>query len=151
MRIILLLFLFVLILVSYQDRKSMEIKDGCHIMILLLAVMEIFDEPEMGILSRLLGALCISAPMLVLALLVTGAFGGGDIKLMAAAGLFLGWKSTIIAAVIAVFAAGVYAAFLIIRKKAGKRSSFALGPFLCAGLAVSALWGEELWQLWQSW
>lgn len=151
MKIILLLFFVILILVSYQDRKSMEIKDGCHIMILLLAVMEIFAEPEMGILSRLLGALCISAPMLVLALLVTGAFGGGDIKLMAAAGLLLGWKSTITAAVIAVFAAGVYAAFLIIRKKASKGSSFALGPFLCAGLAASALWGEELWQLWQSW
>ena len=66
----------------------MEIKDGCHAAIVLLAAAAMLLDRNTGIASRLLGALCVSAPMLALTLVIPGAFGGGDIKLMAAAGLF---------------------------------------------------------------
>lgn len=151
MGILLLAFLGVLIIVSYQDIKSMEIKDGCHAAIAVLAVTAIFIEPETDVVSRLLGALCISVPMLALSLIVSGAFGGGDIKLMAAAGLFLGWKAMVVSAVLALFAAGGYALLLVVKRGADKGERFALGPFLSTGLAVGALWGEGLWQLWLSW
>lgn len=83
-----------------------------------------------------------------LSLLIPGAFGGGDIKLMAAAGLFLGWKSTVISAVLAVFAAGAYGLYIRMIKKAGRGQCFPFGPFLCAGMAAAVLWGKELWEFW---
>ena len=137
--------------VSYQDIKYREIHDGCHIAVIVLAVMAASAGTETGLLSRLLGVLCVSAPMLVAALIIPGAFGGGDIKLMAAAGLFLGWKSTIVSAVLAVFAAGVYGVLLIARKKEYRGRRFAFGPYLSAGMAAGALWGEKLWQMWYGW
>ena len=130
-------FFIVLLAASYQDIKKMEIKDGCHAAIVLLAAAAMLLDRNTGIASRLLGALCVSAPMLALTLALPGAFGGGDIKLMAAAGLFLGWKSTVISAVLAVFAAG-----------AGRGQCFPFGPFLCAGMAAAVLWGKELWEFW---
>lgn len=150
MEILLLAFFGILIIASYQDIKRMEIKDGCHIGIAVLAVIAIFIVPETDIVSKLLGALCISVPMLALTLIIPGAFGGGDIKLMAAAGLFLGWKALVVSAVLAIFAAGGYALFLVVKKRADKGWRFPLGPFLSMGLAVSALWGEDLWRLWLS-
>lgn len=151
MKVLLFVFFSILIVVSCQDIRRMEIKDGCHIAIAVLAAAAILIDQETDILSRLLGALCISVPMLTLTLMVPGAFGGGDIKLMAAAGLFLGWKAAVVSAVLALFAAGGYALYLIIKKREDKGRRFPLGPFLSMGLAVSALFGESLWQLWLSW
>lgn len=141
-------FFIVLLTASYQDIKKMEIKDGCHAAIVLLAVAAMLLDRNTGIASRLLGALCVSAPMLALTLALPGAFGGGDIKLMAAAGLFLGWKSTVISAVLAVFAAGAYGLYIRMIKKAGRGQCFPFGPFLCAGMAAAVLWGKELWEFW---
>lgn len=45
---------------------------------------------EHGLIDRLIGALIVSVPMLLLALAIPGAFGGGDIKLMAVSEHFLG-------------------------------------------------------------
>lgn len=151
MEVLLLVFFSILIVVSCQDIRRMEIKDGCHIAIAVLAAAAILIAPDTDILSRLSGALCISVPMVMLTLMVPGAFGGGDIKLMAASGLFLGWKVAVVSAALALFAAGGYALFLIVKKKADKGQRFPLGPFLSIGLAVSALFGESIWQLWLSW
>lgn len=115
---------------------------------MLLAAAAMLLDRNTGTASRLLGALCVSAPMLALSLLIPGAFGGGDIKLMAAAGLFLGWKSTVISAVLAVFAAGAYGLYIRMVKKAGRGQCFPFGPFLCAGMAAAVLWGKELWEFW---
>lgn len=150
MTILQLAFLGILIIVCCQDIRRMEIKDSCHIAIAVLAVIGVFIEPEISVILRLLGALCISVPMLALALVIPGAFGGGDIKLMAAAGLFLGWKAAVVSAAATIFAAGGYALFLLLKEKADKKQCFPLGPFLSTGLAVGALWGESLWQLWIS-
>ena len=133
MEVLLLVFFSILIVVSCQDIRRMEIKDGCHIAIAVLAAAAILIAPDTDILSRL------------------SAFGGGDIKLMAASGLFLGWKAVVVSAALALFAAGGYALFLIVKKKADKGQRFPLGPFLSIGLAVSALFGESIWQLWLSW
>ncbi len=150
MRILMLAFFIVLLAVSYQDMKRMEINDGCHIAIAVLAAIAAFAGMGPGISSRLLGALCVSVPMLALTLIFCGAFGGGDIKLMAAAGLFLGWRDTVISAVLAVFAAGAYALYLILKGGADKGKRFPFGPFLCAGMAAAVLCGDKIWKFWMN-
>ena len=88
------------------------------------------------------GALCVSVPMLLLCLAVPGGFGGGDIKLMAAAGLLLGWSQAFVAAFLAVLSGGAYAAYLLARGRAGRRDHIAFGPFLCAGIAAALFAGD---------
>ena len=49
------------------------------------------------LVSRLVGIFAASGVLFVLAMLYKGGMGGGDIKLMAAAGFLLGWRNVLIA------------------------------------------------------
>ena len=115
-----------------------------HILILLLAVVQCMLVPEHGLPDRLLGAVIVSVPMLALTLLVPGAFGGGDIKLMAVSGLFLGTAPTVVAMFLSLVAGGGFAVSMLLMKKMEKNDQFAFGPFLAFGLAVSVLWGDAI-------
>jgi len=100
-----------------------------------------------GLTDHLIGAVCVSVPMLLLTLLVKGAFGGGDIKLTAAAGLFLSWRFVLAGTLLGMFISGFYGIYLLLLKKAEKKSKIKLVPFLAYGLATAALFGEQLIRL----
>ena len=75
------IYLGILFVIALVDWHIQMIYDRFHIMILILAILDFMLYPEMGIATRLTGMGIISVPMLVLALAIPGAFGGGDIKL----------------------------------------------------------------------
>lgn len=137
-------YLGILLVVALIDRDTQMIYDRFHFMILILAVGNLMLFPQHGILDRLIGAVIISVPMLVLALMIPGAFGGGDIKLMAVCGLFLGTAPVVCAAFLGIVTGGIYAAVMLASGKLGKKDQFAFGPFLALGLAVAALWGDRI-------
>ena len=141
------LFLLLLVACACADINAGIVPDLAVILIAVLGVIQFivvegFTVP--GLISRLIGLVCISVPMLVVSLLMKGAFGGGDIKLMAAAGLYLGWRLTLAGAFIGLFISGLYGIYLLILKKAGKKSTIKLAPFLAFGLSLAALFGEVL-------
>lgn len=140
-------FYCIMTVTAFLDIDTMEIEDGCWIAAALLAVAAYFTMPGHGIADRLIGMVCVSVPMLLLALAIPGAFGGGDIKLMAGCGLFLGWRATLVATVIAILLGGGYGVWLLAAKKAERKSHFAFGPFLCTGMAVAVMYAEELIRL----
>ena len=82
-----------LIVASGIDIDTMEIPYGASLVIALLGVAEtiisIFTK-EMPWYDHLIGAVVIAVPFAVLA--IFGAMGGGDVQLMAASGLLLGWS-----------------------------------------------------------
>ena len=66
--------------------------------------------------------------------------GGGDVKLMAAAGLVLGWKRAILAFLIGCILGSV---IHIVRMKVTKADHvLAMGPYLAAGILIAALRGD---------
>lgn len=65
--------------------------------------------------------------------------GGGDVKLMAMVGAFIGWKLALLAFFIAPFFGAVYG---VIEKIRTKDSTIAYGPFLALGSLVSLFWGN---------
>ncbi|MBF0385838.1 MAG: prepilin peptidase [Candidatus Omnitrophica bacterium] len=67
--------------------------------------------------------------------------GGGDVKLMAMIGAFLGWKLAILTFFIAPFFGAIFG---IIEKIRTKESAIAYGPFLALGALVSLFWGEKI-------
>lgn len=137
-------FFCVLTVVTLMDWDTMEIEDGCEIAILILAVISLFVIPEITIVQRLIGAVCVSVPMLILAILIPGAFGGGDIKLMAAAGIFMGWKLTLISTALGILFGGAYGIAVLVTKKLDRKDHFAFGPFLCIGMALGLVFGEQM-------
>ncbi len=78
------IYMGILTVVAFIDWNTKIIYDRFHIFIVLLGIAAIWVFPEHGIKEKLFGAVIVSVPMLVLALLIEGAFGGGDIKRMAA-------------------------------------------------------------------
>ena len=70
------------------------------------------------------------------------AIGDGDIKLMAATGLLLGWKLNFLALGIGCIAGSVIHLILMKIKK-GERQ-FALGPYLSLGVYITMICGEQL-------
>lgn len=137
-------FLSMLTVVAFVDQDTMEIPNGFVIGIFIIALISVFFFKEPGIIERLIGMVSISVPLLLITLVIAGAFGGGDMKLMAAAGFYLGWKMSLLAFFCAVFVGGGYGIYLLATRKKGKKDHFAFGPFLCIGMAIALLAGENL-------
>lgn len=137
-------FFAILTVIALVDMDTMEIPDGFIVAVLVIGVVSFFTMPELHFVERIVGFFSVSLFLLLIALIIPGAFGGGDIKLMAAAGLIMGWKLNVLALFIAILGGGFYGIILLARKKKGRKDHFAFGPFLCLGLAISLLWGAEL-------
>jgi len=92
-----------LIVASGIDIDRMEIPYGCSIVIaglgVIATIISVFTG-DMPWYDHLIGAAAIAVPFALLAMF--GAMGGGDVQLMAAAGLLLGWKNIIPAAAIGI-------------------------------------------------
>lgn len=142
--IIVSIFLILLAACAAADINKGIVPDLICVLIAILAVISIFTEDItlQSLLNHISGSLVLFVPMLIVALLVKGGFGGGDIKLMAAAGLFLGLDKTIIAGFISFLIAGIYAVYILLTKKKGARDKVKIVPYLALGCAFSELFGS---------
>ena len=142
--IINVIYIAILLCVAWQDYKTRIIRNKFHIIIFSLAIVQMLLISEYRITDRLIGMLAVSVPMLLLTLLIPGGFGGGDIKLMAASGFFLGTRSVLCAMILAIIAGSVYGIIMLKNRKRDRKDQFAFGPFLAIGLAIAAFWGNEI-------
>lgn len=97
-----------------------------------------------GFFYTLAGAGALLAAGLLMAWISRGAFGGGDIKLLAAAGAALGALNGIMLLAAAFFAAGIVAwPLLLLRWLAPKRfggiKELPMAPFIAVGAAAALL------------
>ncbi len=137
MRIItMLVIVSILLVISIIDFKIRIIPNELNILLFISGIWSSFIFREVTFLSRFLGIFSVSIPMLILAIFCSGGLGGGDVKLMAASGMILGIKWNIFAACTGLFLGGLYGFFLLITKRAKRKDCFALGPFLCIGIAT---------------
>jgi len=141
-----LLIAVVLLYIAVVDAKTMEIPDECSFLLGILAFISIWVEPEISMTDRIIGACCISVPMYMLCLLISNAFGGGDIELTFVMGFYLGWENMLVGMFLAVLVGGMQASNLLIggKVKAGENAHMAFGPALCVGMIIAMFWGEEL-------
>ena len=73
----------------------------------------------------------------LLAVITKGAIGGGDIKLLAAMGLWFGFRSLIIIIIYGLLSGGVAALLMLITKQKKRDSYFAYGPyFALSGIGI---------------
>jgi leader peptidase (prepilin peptidase)/N-methyltransferase len=73
-----------------------------------------------------------------------GGMGGGDMKLGAMLGAFLGWPLVLLAIFLAVLAGGAVALVLLTLGRKGRKDPVPFGPFLALGGAITSLWGDPL-------
>ena len=118
----------ILTVVALMDMDTLEIYDRFPVLLFVCGIAAHILIPSLGIKSRLIGCVIVSVPMLLLALIVPGGFGGGDIKLLSAAGAWLGVELLLYVILLSCLVFGIYA--LIRRQRAG-----AFGP----AIAISAI------------
>jgi leader peptidase (prepilin peptidase)/N-methyltransferase len=70
--------------------------------------------------------------------------GGGDIKLLAMIGAFLGWKSTVLTIMIGALAGAVVGIALILLNIMRRDQYLPFGPFLVLGALISMFFQQEL-------
>lgn len=137
-------FLGMLTVVAFVDIDTMEIPNGFVVTILIIGLVSMVSMPGLTLTERLAGFFSVSLPLTLITLAVPGAFGGGDIKLMAACGLLLGWKLNLVSLFLAVLSGGFYGIYLLLAGKKGRKEHFAFGPFLCLGMFTAVFWGNQL-------
>lgn len=137
-------YLGVLMTIALIDWDTRVIYDRFHIVILLLGIAGLWLFPEHSVTDRLIGAVIVSLPMFLIAIAIEGAFGGGDIKLMAVSGFFLGWRGILIAMFLGLLFGSAYAIGMMAVKKLNRKDHIAFGPFLALGLTVSLFYGDKL-------
>ena len=130
-----------LLVLSVIDFRTYEIPIGINLFILALGLIHLVfhlgDWLEYGI-----GLLAVSGFLWLLYQLSGGtAIGGGDVKLMGAAGLLLGWKLAIVAFLFGCILGSVI--HVIRMKVSGAESKLAMGPYLSAGIFIAVLWGNQ--------
>ena len=108
-----------------------------------------------AVTGALAGALAGGAPLLAIDMvsrmvLRKDGMGGGDVKLMAMAGLYLGWTASLIALLLAVVAGGLAGAILLATKRLKRGDYFPFGPFLAGGAYASMLFCGTILQLYSA-
>lgn len=132
-------FLAVLTMVAFVDVDRMKIPNSFLVVAGVIGVLSMPFFTEISFMERIIGVCCVSVPLLVLALILWGGLGGGDIKLMAVCGLFLGWEQSLLAFVAAGVAAGLFCILMLMTGRMGRKSKVAFGAFLCLGMALVLL------------
>ncbi|WP_370777000.1 prepilin peptidase [Anaerobutyricum hallii] len=134
-----------LLTLSVIDWRTFEIPFGINVFLGILGLVAVVLDKEEW-LSHIIGAVCVSVFLLLLYVLTQGrAIGGGDIKLMAACGLLIGWQRIILAFLLGCILGSII--HIIRMKVRGEGHILAMGPYLAAGVFLAALFGRE-WITW---
>jgi len=108
---------------------------------LLLIVPIMFFDPgyAVSILTEsLLGLLTGGGMFLLVYIISKKGLGGGDVKFIAAAGLFLGFSEIIPVILYGTILAAITGVILILAKKIKRKDTMPLVPFLFAGIIITA-------------
>ena len=141
-------FLGCLFLLTLTDLEAMLIPDGCHIVSALawLAALPFLHLTRGEIIASLASAVGFGGGLLLISLAMDklmgrDTLGGGDIKLLAVVGLYLGPIASLFALVLACMLG--LAIHALNRKKDGK-AAFPFGPSIALATAIMLLYGQPL-------
>ncbi len=135
-------FVSALLVLSVIDEKTCEIPPQIIAFTAVISAIKTLTDLQ-NIISYILGFIAVSTFLLCLYYFTNGrAIGGGDIKLMAICGLFLGLKLVMFAFITACFIGSVV--HLIRMKFYNAPKTLAMGPYLSIGVFIAIMWGEEL-------
>jgi leader peptidase (prepilin peptidase)/N-methyltransferase len=103
---------------------------------------------RMSWIESSLGILVGGGLFFVIIVASRGGMGGGDLKLGAMLGAFLGWKALVFGLFIAIVLGGAIGAVLLLTGRRGRKDPIPFGPFLAAGGAMALFWGEQAFSWW---
>ena len=140
-----------LILISLIDYKTQIIPDGLVTIIAVSGALYNLLYAPQSIMDMLLGGVVGFVVMLLIFVISRGGMGGGDVKLSAAVGLWLGVEGTLLFLLLAFIMGGIISLLLLVSGVKHKGDAIPFGPFLCFAAFITVLYQPFLlnfyWQL----
>ena len=151
-------FIAVLLPISVIDARHYIIPNVLILMGLILGVVIVcaiaYQRADIWyLLTRLIGAVAGWLALWLIAVIGSAilrkkAMGGGDIKLMALNGLFLGaWPELVMVIAFSAFSGAIVGSVLILSGVKSRQSPIPYGPFLASAAVLVLLWGNTLWDM----
>ena len=135
-------FVSALVVVAGIDLEHQIIPDHITLPSAAVGVLTSFLGTRISWLESVLGVVAGGGILFAVIVLSGGGMGGGDMKLGAMMGAFLGYKLTLLALFLAVTVGGLVALALLSTGLRRRKDAIPFGPFLAAGAAVAMLWGD---------
>lgn len=130
-----------LLALSVIDFRTYEIPLGFNLFLAGLGIFRLILDLEHWS-DYVIGFFAVSLFLYLLLIATKGrAIGGGDVKLMAAAGLLIGWKLIILAFFIGCILGSVI--HIIRMKVSHAEHMLAMGPYLSMGILIAVLYGNQ--------
>ena len=137
-----------LIIISFIDLKERIIPDVLSLHFIFIGFILSFFLKSLSPVDSLLGIIAGGGSLLIIAiagshLFKKEAMGGGDIKLAAMIGAFLGWQLTLLSLFLGFFLGSIIGVIVLIINK-GKSDIVPFGPFIALGTMLSIFWGQAI-------
>ena len=138
-----------LIIIAFIDLQEQIIPDVISLPGIVVGLILSFIVPYMSFINSALGALVGGGTILIIAwigsiIFKKEAMGGGDVKLAAMIGAFLGWRYMVISLFLGFFLGALAGIFLILSKIKRKEDMVPFGPFIALGSIITLLCGEKI-------
>ena len=135
------LLVFSLLVTAIIDFEFKIIPDEISFMLMIVGFVTSFFNLNLGetigqrVLNSFLGFLVGGGSLFIIAVIgkfifKKDAMGGGDIKVMAGVGTFIGWDKVLFAIFVASLFGSIVGIILIICKKIGRKQEITFGPYL---------------------
>jgi len=147
---LILAFISAMIVITFIDLDFQIIPDVITVpgMIVGLAASHfLFPDPFakdslLGFVNSIIGLLSGGISFYLIAYLSRGGMGGGDVKMMAMVGTFMGWKGVLLTTLIGSLTGSLVGVGLMIFKGAGRKTKIPFGPFLSLGSLATLFFGQ---------
>lgn len=142
-------FISALIVITFIDLDHQIIPDSISLPGILIGIALSFFLDKPGVVNSIIGAFIGGGILFAIAagyqkITRTEGMGGGDIKLLAMIGAFLGWKGALFTLMAGSFAGAVIGGLLMLFAGRGGKYAIPFGPFLALGAVLYLFFGETL-------
>lgn len=146
---VLFVFCSSLVVVTFIDLEHQIIPDTITLPGIVIGFVASFFIPEFGWVNSLIGIVAGGGSLLLIAygyelLTKKEGMGGGDVKLLAMMGAFLGWKAIIFIIFTSSLIGSVVGVTLMLVKKKDGSLAIPFGPFLAGGAILYVFYGRRI-------
>ncbi len=143
------LFVAALIVITVIDLYHQIIPDVISLPGIGVGLIASLMIPQITLFSSLMGTLLGGGSLFLVATIYQWLFkregmGGGDVKLLAMIGAFLGWKAVILTILLSSLVGSITGIIVMILKGKDFKYAIPFGPFLSFGAVVSLFYGENI-------
>jgi leader peptidase (prepilin peptidase)/N-methyltransferase len=147
--LVLYIFAASLLIITFIDIKHKIIPDIITIPGIPISFMASFFLPHLTWTESLIGIVLGGGSLFVVAILYEfitkrEGMGGGDIKLLAMIGGFLGWQGVVFTIFVSSVLGTVVGIFVALRTKKGRHVAVPYGPFLSVGALLYLFHGQQI-------